>query len=166
MTRLMTAQEMNEQTGWTPKQRNHLRRLIKSGATIAYVVTDRHGRPSNGGPATRAWQVRPGLIQRVQGPLELCGPRALHGTLSPHKWRGERVWVAGFVGEVRREDDKLGSLQREIVGEVYPECAVSDGVGARLGRGLARRGLARRELVRRELVRRVSSERERGPSAH
>jgi hypothetical protein len=35
----MTTAEMNEQTGWTPKQRNHLRRLIKSGATIA----DLHG---------------------------------------------------------------------------------------------------------------------------
>ena len=125
---------LNEQTGWTPKQRNHLRRLIRQDATIAYVVTDRHGRPANGGPATREWQCRPGLAQVIPGPLALCGPGALHGTYQPHRWRGERVWVAGFVGEVARQEDKIGALHREIVGEVFPEQALDHSVGARLGR--------------------------------
>jgi len=133
MTREDT-EALNLQTGWTPKQRNHLRRLVKAGATIAYVVTDRHGRPSNGGPNTREWQVKAGLVQEIPGPLALCGPGALHGTLTPHKWRGERVWIAGFVGEVQRQDDKLGALRREIIGEVYPEFALDPGTGARLGR--------------------------------
>ena len=106
---------------------------MRDGAVIAYVVTDKHGRPSNGGPATREWQVRSGLVQTVQGPLEICGPRALHGTRSPHKWFGERVWVAGFVGEVQKEEDKIGSLQREIIGEVYPETAVDPSAGVRIG---------------------------------
>ena len=132
---LMTTAEMNDQTGWTAKQRNHLRRLIKSGATIAYVCTDQHGRPSNGGPVNRWWQVRPGLVQEIAGPLVLCGPGALHGTFKPHRWAGNRVWVAGFVGEVKYHgDDKLGSLRREIVGEVLPDCAMSDSVGVRTGR--------------------------------
>ena len=126
-------QELNRTTGWTAKQRNHLRRLMRDGAVIAYVVTDKHGRPSNGGPATREWQVRSGLVQTVQGPLEICGPRALHGTRSPHKWFDERVWVAGFVGEVQKEEDKIGSLQREIIGEVYPETAVDPSAGVRIG---------------------------------
>jgi hypothetical protein len=130
----MDTAALNLQTGWTAKQRNHLRRLIRQGAEIAYVVTDRHGRPSNGGPSTREWQVRPGLVQHVVGPLTICTPKALHGTLEPHRWRGERVWVAGFVGPIDREGDKIGSLHREIVGEVYHECALSDSVGVRIGR--------------------------------
>jgi hypothetical protein len=95
MTRLMTTAEMNEQTGWTPKQRNHLSRLIKSGATIAYVCTDRHGRPSNGGPATRAWQVRPGLVQRIAGPSVASTVRA---ATTPHP-TSHRPWrPCGYPG--------------------------------------------------------------------
>jgi hypothetical protein len=130
---LMTTEEMNAQTGWTPKQRNHLRRLMRNGATIAYVCTDRHGRPANGGPRTREWQVRSGLVQKVKGPLSLCGPNALHGTMLPHRWSGERVWVAGFLGVVESSEDKIGSLHREIVGEIYPETALSASVAIRVG---------------------------------
>jgi uncharacterized protein YjbI with pentapeptide repeats len=134
---LMTTEEMNRQTGWTPKQRNHLRRLIRNGATIAYVCTDQFGRPVNGGPNTREWQVRPGLVQTIPGPLVIChenGGSALHGTLEPHRWRGSLVWVAGFVDPIQRKADKIGSLHREIVGLVLPECALDESVGIRIGR--------------------------------
>jgi uncharacterized protein YjbI with pentapeptide repeats len=77
--------------------------------------------------------VYPGLVQKIAGPLEICSPRALHGTFEPHRWRGERVWLAGFVGDVQRQEDKLGSLHREIVGEIFPETALSHSVGARIG---------------------------------
>src|SRR5271166_1397993 len=109
----MTTSELNAQTGWTPRQRNHLRRLMRNGHTIAYVNTDRHARPANGGTATKEWQLRPGLVQLITGPLEICTPAALHGTFQPHRWRGERVWLAGFVGQVQRHEDKLASLHRE-----------------------------------------------------
>jgi len=126
--------ELDAQTGWTPRQKNHLRRLMRSGAEIAYVVTDRHGRPANGGPSNREWQVRAGLVQKIDGPLKICTKNALHGTLQPHRWKGERVWLAGFVGELQREEDKIGCLHREIIGEIYPECALSESVGIRIGR--------------------------------
>ena len=129
----MTTAEMNDQTGWTPRQRNHLRRLVKGGATIAYVCTDARGRASNGGPATREWQVRPGLVQTIPGPLILCGPGALHGTFEPCRWAGARVWVAGFVGPVSRHDDKIGALCRHIIGELFPENALSYEIAVRLG---------------------------------
>ena len=148
----MTTAEMNAQTLWTPRQRNHLRRLIRQGATIAYVCTDRHGRPSNGGPCTHAWQVRPGLVQTVQGPLELCGPRALHGTIEPHRWAGDRVWVAGFVGEILRSNDKVGALRREIVGEVFQETALSPSVAIRIGARACLSGACLSEAILSEAI--------------
>ena len=130
---------LNEQTGWTPRQRNHLRRLMREGATIAYLCVDAFDRPANhemDPEKHRAWTVRPGLVQEVEGPLELCSARALHATLVPHRWRGSRVWLVGLVGEVREDtnDQKLGALRREIIGLVRPECALSESVGIRIGR--------------------------------
>ena len=105
---LMTTAEMNKQTGWTPRQRNHLRRLMKAGAVIAFCNTDRHGRPANGGPRTREWEVRAGLVQQIRGPLKIYTAAGLHGTYEPHKWAGSRVWVAGWLGEIRTDDgDKI-----------------------------------------------------------
>jgi hypothetical protein len=93
MTQLMTTEEMNAQTLWTPKQRNHLRRLMKQDATICYVCTDHHGRPSNGGPKLLQFQVRPGLVQVQPGPLkQYFGEGAFHGTHTPHnssRWHTE-----------------------------------------------------------------------------
>jgi uncharacterized protein YjbI with pentapeptide repeats len=125
---------IDSQTGWSKRQRDHLLRLIRTGATIAYVVTDQHGRPCNGGTNTRKNQLYPGLVQEVKGPLELGTARALHGTYEPHRWSGCRVWVAGFVGEIARDKDEIAALCREIVGEVFPECAFSASVGVRIGR--------------------------------
>jgi hypothetical protein len=130
---------LNLSTGWTARQRNHLRRLVSGGATIAYCLTDSHGRPANhemDQNQRQFWTVRPGLVQVVRGPLEICTERALHGTKQPHRWRGSRVWVAGFVGAVQRNahEHKLAGLRREIVGEVFPEHAFDSSVGARLGR--------------------------------
>jgi hypothetical protein len=130
---------LDAQTGWTPRQRNHLRRLMRGGAKIAYLCVDAFDRPANhemDPEKHRAWTVRPGLVQEVEGPLELCSARALHATLVPHRWRGSRVWLVGLVGEVREDtnDQKLGALRREIIGLVRPECALSESVGIRIGR--------------------------------
>ena len=130
-------EELNKMTGWTAKQRNHLRRLIKQGATIAYMNTDQHGRPANHSLnllEIQKWTAYPGAIQKVKGPLALCSGQALHATLHPHMWKGSRVWVVGLVGEVKFEAIKFGCLHREVIGEVFPECALDPSVGVRLGR--------------------------------
>ena len=72
--------------------------------------------PANGGAASEA--ARPGLVQEIRGPLALCGPKALHATMRPDKWKGERLWVVALHGEVLHDGDKCGALKREIIGEV------------------------------------------------
>lgn len=124
-----------EITMWTEAQQSRMRELCamaeRRECTIAYWNSDAHGRPANGGTGTNA---RPGLIETVTGPLELCGPRALHATLEPHRWKGLRVWVVALHGEIIWDGDKCGALTREIIGEVMPEHAWDESVGARLGR--------------------------------
>jgi hypothetical protein len=65
-----------------------------------------------------------GTVQTEKGPLRLCSRGTLHATLLPHKWRGEKLWVVALIGKIVGNDEKLGALKREIVGEV-----VSPGIG-------------------------------------
>jgi hypothetical protein len=88
----------------------------KRGATeIAFWKSDANGRPSNGGSGSA---VHVGLVQEIAGPLKLCGAGALHATLDPTKWEGDRLWVVALYGEVQHQDDKCGALKREILAEV------------------------------------------------
>jgi len=83
---------------------------------IAFWKSDKDGLPSNGGHETD--NARPGLVRTISGPLEICTRRALHGTLSPDKWKGERLWIVALRGEIQGQDDKVGALEREIICEV------------------------------------------------
>ena len=122
---------------WEPSQNQRLQVCVDQGATIAYWNSDNFGMPANhevgfdSYPEMRAY---PGLIQEVSGPLELCGKHALHATFQPHKWKGSRVWIVALWGEVKRDDDKVGSLTREILGEILPCEALDYSVACRLGR--------------------------------
>ena len=122
---------------WEPSQNQRLQVCVDQGATIAYWNSDNFGMPANhevgfdSYPEMRAY---PGLIQEVSGPLELCGKHALHATFQPHKWKGSRVWIVALWGEVKRDDDKVGGLKREILGEVLPWEALDYSVACRLGR--------------------------------
>ena len=98
---------------WTDAQRARLSGI--GGAFVAFWRSDKHGKPSNGGNGA---PVGVGSVQEIAGPLVLCGPRALHATMNPDKWRGERVWIVALHGEVIHQDDKCGALKREILGEV------------------------------------------------
>ena len=118
---------------WGPKQRNRLQACIDRGDTIAYWCSDANGRPCNGG-THNGWFAKPGLIQKLDGPVTLCGPGALHATLEPHKWKGARVWVVALSGIVQKDENKLGASVREFLGEVLPEEAFSESVGVRLRR--------------------------------
>jgi hypothetical protein len=90
--------------------------LKDGGATIAYWRSDPNGKPCHGGRSQEV--ARAGLLQEIAGPLEICSARALHATLDPMKWDGARLWIVALLGEVQRQEDKLGALRREIVGEV------------------------------------------------
>ena len=35
----------------------------------------------------------------------------------PPKWQGERLWVVALSGEIVGNDEKLGALSREVIGE-------------------------------------------------
>ena len=87
-----------------------------SEVKLAFWWSNKDGKPSNGGSSKD--EAKPGLIQKVQGPLELCTKRALHATVNPEKWKGDRLWIVALSGEVEQSEDKLGALEREIVCEV------------------------------------------------
>lgn len=84
--------------------------------TLALWNSDSQGGPTNGG--TGRFVATPGLIQEVTGPLLLCSRNALHATLDPSAWKGERVWIVALHGSVEGDHNKLGALKREILREI------------------------------------------------
>jgi len=93
----------------------HAKELLKTGARIAYWRSGKDARPSNGG---RAEPVDIGTIQKIEGPLKICTPKALHATYRLDKWQGERIWLVALKGEIVEQEDKLGALEREILAEL------------------------------------------------
>jgi hypothetical protein len=88
-----------------------------SNITLAWWRSGTDGYSANGGkhhgqPAT------PGLVQEVTGPLELCSPRALHASVSPGRWKGDRWWIVGLYHPIAQDGDKAGSLKRLIIEEL------------------------------------------------
>jgi hypothetical protein len=99
---------------WSPAQRDQLAAARLAGAKIAYWLSGTSGEPSNGGSGVIA---TPGAVHKAPGPLELCAAGTLHATLIPPKWQGHRWWIVALYGEVIGDDEKLGALEREILGE-------------------------------------------------
>ena len=85
-------------------------------AFLALWKSTASGGAANGGKMLQI--AAPGMIQEIKGPLRLCGSGALHATLQPEKWKGDRVWLVALHGEVLHRDDKCGALKREIICEV------------------------------------------------
>ena len=90
----------------------------RPGARVAFWRASPTGSPANGGRDQKARAI--GDVETVYGPLEICSVRALHGTLAPWKWAGERLFVVALYGEVVEQEDKLGALKREILAEIVP----------------------------------------------
>jgi hypothetical protein len=103
---------------WPKSLQDRLSQVRTEGATVAYWRSDAKGRPCNGGSGK---PVEPGTVQELSGPLRLCGSGALHATLLPHKWKGDRLWVVALWGPVEEDDDKMGALKREIIAEALPK---------------------------------------------
>ena len=88
--------------------------LQEAGVKLAYWRSTKDGRPANGGSAD---PVEIGTVHKECGPLNLCHAGTLHATLIPPKWKGERWWIVALHGEVVGDDEKMGCLEREIIGE-------------------------------------------------
>jgi hypothetical protein len=100
---------------WPDSQRQSLAQYRQMNATIGFWKSDKEGLPSNGGYLSAP--VKVGAEHKVNGPLQICTERALHATLIPPKWKGERMWIVALLGEVQWEEDKCASLHRVIIGE-------------------------------------------------
>jgi hypothetical protein len=61
------------------------------------------------------------MIEEEKGPLVACQAGALHATMNPSKWKGERLWVVALYPPIETVDeDKFASLKREIIAEIVP----------------------------------------------
>ena len=89
---------------------------VPPDTTVAIWRSDQDGYSANGG--TKTQPARPGLVQEVQGPLKACSSRALHGSLNPAQWKGDRWWIVALHEPVVRQNDKIASLKRTIICEL------------------------------------------------
>ena len=87
-------------------------------AKLAFWKSDAKGLAANGGSMDSP--AHEGLVQEIKGPLAICTRRALHGTLEPDKWKGERLWIVALYPPFQIQEDKIGALKREIICEVKP----------------------------------------------
>ena len=95
-----------------------LETLQMAGAKIAFWRSDKDGKPSNGGSCA---PVTPGTVHKLPGPLpKSCGKGALHATMLPPKWKGDRCWLVALIGEIAGDEEKYWALEREIIGECLP----------------------------------------------
>ena len=102
---------------WTREQQSRWKHLCSDpNVFLSFWKSDSRGLPSNGGRSEEA--ARPGLVQEIKGPLKICTANALHSTLTPEKWNGERLWLVALSGEMEHQEDKSAALCREILGEV------------------------------------------------
>ena len=91
-------------------------KLRAEGAVLAFWRSDKDGKPCNNGtgPARHI-----GMIEEEKGPLVPCQRGALHGTMQPANWKGDRLWIVALYPPVEAvDDDKYASLKREIIAEI------------------------------------------------
>lgn len=97
----------------------YLSELLKphaeEGKEVAFWRSEMDGTPANRGSGE---PVKVGVTQTIAGPLKLCTRNALHATHHPEKWKGERWWIVRLHEPIQRQDDKIGSLTREIVADL------------------------------------------------
>jgi hypothetical protein len=88
--------------------------------TLAWWRSDRNGHSANGGKG-RISPAQPGTTHEIPGPLELCTSRALHASIRPGEWKGDRWWIVALHHPIATDDGgKAGSLKRTIIAELGP----------------------------------------------
>jgi hypothetical protein len=88
----------------------------KNEAILAFWRCNKDGTPSNGGSGNSRY---PGYVEEIPGPLKLCTKNALHATMEPQtKWIGEKIFAVALYPPIAFDDNKMGSLKREILCEV------------------------------------------------
>ena len=103
---------------WPQALQQRFSELEETADVLAFWRSDANGLPINGGRSDMTPPAVPGLIQEIAGPLHICTDHALHATMLPDKWKGERLWIVALFGEIQQQNDKFAALKREIVGEV------------------------------------------------
>lgn len=91
------------------------KRVEEDGAVLAVWKSNKDGTPANGGGGGAR---HAGMVEKIRGPLQLCTKNALHATLNPGKWEGDKWWVVALYPPIAEESDKIGSLKREIIAEI------------------------------------------------
>jgi hypothetical protein len=89
--------------------------LRLAGAVLMFWRSDKEGKPCNGGSGPSRCV---GMVEEEKGPLVECGKGALHGTMRPDIWAGERLWAVALYLPVTGYDSKYASLKREILAEI------------------------------------------------
>lgn len=91
--------------------------FVRDGSTVVFWRSNKDGAPANGGSGTKA---AVGLVEVIDGPLSICTEKALHGTIDPTKWKGERWWIVALQHPVQIDGDKVGSLKRTFLADLGP----------------------------------------------
>ena len=90
--------------------------LIDQGCALAIWKSRADATPANGGGGGAR---KAGDIETIDGDLpDQCGRGALHATLTPSRWSGDRLWVVALYPPFNKQDDKLWSMKREIICEL------------------------------------------------
>jgi len=93
-------------------------KIKADGGVLAFWRSDKNGKPSNGGGGESR---KVGTVEELECTLVPCTKSALHATLTPEKWKGERLWVVALYPPVVNVDEsKFASLKREIIAEIVP----------------------------------------------
>ena len=88
----------------------------RASSKIAFWRSTKDGTPANVGLGTAVATI--GLTEEVQGPLRACTANALHGTLKPENWKGERWWIVALHEPFIEQEDKIASLKRTILADL------------------------------------------------
>ena len=138
---------MNVKSHWTQKQKKAFRAAWKRGDKLLYCLTDRYGRPSNGGQNNLP-PAAPGVVHETES-RSICS-HGLHATSEPHMWRGELVWVVALGPDAETDGDggKWCSTRREFIGPILPhEAILCAGAAVKSGSKFApRSNLSRSDL--------------------
>jgi len=103
---------------WQKAYLSQFEHRCPKNAVLAFWRSAADGRPANGGKGPPR---RVGMTEIAEGPLRICTRHALHGTLLPWAWRGERLWVVALFEPIVQAENKLASLKRKIIADVTEE---------------------------------------------